>query len=206
MKLPRPLRPPMPGHEHHHEHGHVATPTEVLRAEHDVIERLLDALDGLADAVSSGRGAPRADIDAALEVLTEFADACHHHKEERVLFPALKRASPAEGARIASELEADHVAGRKLVAAMRAAAPGAATGAVADARAFAHNERLYAKLLRAHIHNETTKLFPLAERALTGEASREVAEAFDVIERQEMGAGTHERFEEAVHRLHEQYA
>lgn len=190
---------------HAHASGHAQAPSDVLRAEHEVIEQLLDALDGIADAVTAG-GAPQADLDAAIEVLTEFADDCHHGKEERVLFPALRRASPTEGTRIALELEGDHMAGRKLLSAMRAAVPGAALGRQFDARNFAHNERLYAKMLRAHIKSETTKLFPLMDRVLTGQVGREVAEAFDRVEREEMGAGTHERYESAVRELHERYA
>lgn len=56
----------------------------------------------------------------------------------------------------------------------------------------AQASRAYADLLRAHIERETRDLFPVMEGTLTAEDARLVT-AFDRIEREELGAGTHER-------------
>lgn len=190
----------------HHEGASHGSPNEELRAEHDAIEHLLQAVDGMALALDTGRSVPRRDLDDALETLRGFADACHHAKEEKVLFPALRAASPTEGERIARELEGDHMAGRKLIAAMREASAGAASGDTEEAKRFSHNARLYSTMLRRHIENETTKLFPLVERALSHAERERVAEAFARVEREETGSGAHERYESTIHDLHHRYA
>ena len=70
-------------------------PTEILSDEHRVIERVLNALDRLtAVPVNPSLEQWR----KALEFLRNFADQCHHFKEEKVLFPAMEEHGiPREG-------------------------------------------------------------------------------------------------------------
>lgn len=64
-------------------------------------------------------------------------------------------------------------------------------GAVADFAAFA---RRYKTLLEAHLTKENEVLFPLAERVLSPAVKEKLIAAFDEIERDEMGPGTHGRY------------
>ncbi|HLB68887.1 MAG TPA: hemerythrin domain-containing protein, partial [Thermoplasmata archaeon] len=98
-------------------------PSEILREEHVVIEHLLAALDGIAEHLDRGEPAPREDLDAALEVVVNFADKCHHATEEKVLFPVLMKHSGDEGGLLARRLHGDHEAARKLVRGLRDAIP-----------------------------------------------------------------------------------
>lgn len=194
----------MSHHHHAAPHGPTSTPSAVLEAEHDVIRQLLRALNGMAHTVERVP-IPRQDLDDALETIAGFADACHHAKEEKVLFPALRRASK-ESERVVRELEGDHKAGRKIVRAMRDAAPGAASGDVASQEGFAHAARLYAKMLEMHIRHENERLYPLMERVLSPAERERVAEEFERVEREETGAGVHQKYERIVERLAGTYA
>src|SRR5690606_24763372 len=89
----------------------------VLRHEHDAILMALKILDQISEEARQGN-ATSADIMHFLGFLREFADTCHHGKEEGLLFPAMIAAGlPADDGPILDMLS-DHAQGRMLVAAM----------------------------------------------------------------------------------------
>jgi hemerythrin-like domain-containing protein len=54
-------------------------------------------------------------------------------------------------------------------------------------------------MLRAHIDKENSILYPIADRVFTAEDQQELMEAFDRVEAEEMGEGTHERYHQLAH-------
>jgi len=176
---------------HTHEHSHGGSPTAVLAQEHDLILQALDALEVRLNRLEAGGAADRAYFEKAVEFLRTFADACHHGKEEALLFKAMvNRGFPLQEGPIAVMLS-EHETGRAFIrgiadAAARLDADPAATKQVID------NGRGYIQLLRAHIAKENTVLFPMADRVLTPEDQAELASAFDRFEAEETGAGVHE--------------
>ncbi|MEE9601130.1 MAG: hemerythrin domain-containing protein, partial [Thermoplasmata archaeon] len=66
-------------------------PTEALKEEHRAIERALKAMEVAAEMLDLGQEVPRELLEKILEFVRGFADRCHHHKEEGVLFPYLER-------------------------------------------------------------------------------------------------------------------
>lgn len=188
----------------HHAHGSSTDPAEVLRTEHVVIERLLAALEAMADRVESGKPVPRKDLEDALTVASEFADRCHHAKEESALFPVLERLSPDEGAKLAHRLHGDHEAFRKLVGDMRQRAPSALKGGP-DTPLFVKNVRTYVVLIREHIAIETEQLLPMMDRLIPEVERGNLAIEFDRLEREQTGVGGHEAYEASVKRLHDAY-
>jgi hemerythrin-like domain-containing protein len=74
------------------------TPTDVLRDEHVVILRALDALERAAARLMGGGAVPESWWDEIGDWLRDFADRNHHAKEEQSLFPAMvKFGVPSEG-------------------------------------------------------------------------------------------------------------
>src|SRR5262245_578365 len=70
-------------------------PTDILSAEHRVIEQVLDCLQRIGENAASSGTLDMDSARAALRVLRTFADRCHHGKEEERLFPMLaKRGLP----------------------------------------------------------------------------------------------------------------
>jgi len=153
-----------------------ATPTDVLREEHRVILKALDVLDGARERLSAGERVADAAWHGVLDWLRTFADARHHAKEERVLFPTMLQAGvPAEGGPVQVMLE-EHELARSLIAAM-AEGPASLRAATADR---------YVRLLRDHIDKENLVLFPLADDVLdeqTVAAVRRNFEAADIEQR-----------------------
>lgn len=166
------------------------SPTQVLKDEHRVIEKVLDAMERAIchDAVD------RVFFEKAVDFVRNFADGCHHAKEEGELFPVLEASGiPREGGPIGCMLK-EHEEGRSLVRMiadnLEAAAGGdrAAVGAVHQA---AGN---YVELLRQHIQKEDTILFVVADQTLGAEQKRLMLAAFDQAEQAGGDAGKHDRY------------
>ena len=60
--------------------------TEILSQEHRVIEGVLDALQTAAQSAGGGAPVRPAFFIESADFIRGFADGCHHHKEEGVLF------------------------------------------------------------------------------------------------------------------------
>lgn len=148
---------------------------------------------------------PEQDLETAFTIVTEFADRCHHAKEESVLFPVLSAASPKEGAEIARRLTSDHIAFRNLVKSTRDLIPRAAAQTVSRNQ-LVKNLDTYARLLREHIAIENERLLPEVERSIPPEERMRLAEEFERVEREEIGPGMHERYHHMIHTLAHSYA
>jgi hemerythrin-like domain-containing protein len=162
-------------------------PTEILSAEHRVIERVLACLEALAGRIRAGAPQDAERAAQMLEFLRTFADRCHHGKEEERLFPMLvNRGMPTHVGPIAVMLD-DHRSGRDLVERMARAL------ADADAPAFAEAATGYVALLRDHIAREDGVLFPMAESMLDEAAREALLHSFEAFERDDLGPDTHAR-------------
>jgi hemerythrin-like domain-containing protein len=154
-------------------------PTEILSAEHRVIEQVLDSLEKMAAAVRAGADLDRERAALAVEVLRTFADRIHHGKEEGRLFPRMhERGLPRDVGPIAVMLH-DHEVGRGLI---RRMSSGLDDAQQAGALGFADAAAAYVEMLRDHIAKEDGVLFPLAESVLDpadAEALRAEFERFD---------------------------
>ncbi|HLC05487.1 MAG TPA: hemerythrin domain-containing protein [Anaerolineales bacterium] len=169
-------------------------PTDILRDEHRVIERVLAALETAAIRLRAGEPVDSAIFIQAAEFIKGFADGCHHKKEEGVLFPAMQAAGiPREGGPIGVMLT-EHQEGRQLTIAMRAAAEELAAGDAGAGEQIVDNALQYVALLRQHIAKEDNILFPMAEQVIAGPSQIGVSEAFERIEHEETGQGVHDRF------------
>jgi hypothetical protein len=69
-----------------HSHADAEGPTAILVEEHELILEALDARENRLDALEQGGVPDRAYFGTMVEFLRTFADACHHGKEERLLF------------------------------------------------------------------------------------------------------------------------
>lgn len=180
-------------------------PSEILREEHEVIEHLLHVLAAMAERVDRGQTVDRHDVDDLLDVVVNFADKCHHAKEEKALFPVLTEAAPGEGRALVRRLEGDHTKGRRLVASMRSDAAGLSSGNAKARAQFPKDAASYVGLLTQHIDDETKDLLPMIDRVLPARERAALAAEFDRIEREETGAGAHEKYEGTIHRLADVY-
>ena len=100
----------------------------------------------------------------------EFADRCHHGKEEDLLFPALEAQGFPRDAGPTAVMRMEHEQGRAAVRGMAESLAAAAAGDRAGLEHWLHSARIYIELLRAHIQKEDHCLFGMAEEALPAAA------------------------------------
>jgi hemerythrin-like domain-containing protein len=167
-------------------------PTEILSAEHRVIEQVLDCLEKIGERSASSGKLDVESARTALRVLRTFADQCHHGKEELRLFPMLaRRGLPMHVGPVAVMVE-EHEIGRGEIRKMSAALDDAARGEAGAAQAFAEAAASYVELLRDHIAKEDNILFPMAESVMRDEDRAELLASFESMEHDDLGPGTHE--------------
>ena len=170
-------------------------PIDELSAEHRTIETMLDALEREARQIASGRIPRWSWLRSMVEVLQDFADRCHHGKEEGVLFPELVALGLRLDAGPVAVMKHEHVEARALIQRLLDAVVGR------DARETANALRSYGYLLREHILKEDECLFPQARAALPEAAVARLRAGFAQFERDEIGTGVHGRNLERVRRL-----
>jgi hemerythrin-like domain-containing protein len=163
-------------------------PTEILMAEHRVIEQVLNVLESMAAQAERTGKVEKQDATDIVSFFRTFADKSHHGKEEAILFPALEaKGFPRDGGPTGVMMH-EHELGRSYVRGMADAIEKDA------ANPFAQNARAFIELLRQHIQKEDHCLFGMADQALTPADQANLLTAFETVERDHMGAGTHEKF------------
>jgi hemerythrin-like domain-containing protein len=176
---------------------------ETLMSEHRVIEQVLDALVVFADETRRKGATDKAELGRFVTVIREFADACHHGKEEDILFAAMVRHGfPREGGPIAVMLH-EHDQGRRLVGALKIRSEQAGDWSEDERQEVSDAAHGFSELLHAHIHKEDAILYPMAEQHLPPEALDAVTEACERYEQER--AGNHERLHALAEELIARY-
>lgn len=179
-------------------------PTRILSAEHRVIETVIACLERIVEEMQRNCRLDKTSAEAAVDFIRNFADGCHHAKEEDRLFPAMEaKGLPRQGGPIGVMLM-EHEQGRAFVRGMVEHLDKAANGDSVALTHFAHNTIGYAGLLRQHIQKEDQILFPLADRILSSEDETLLLNQFDEAE-VEAGDGTHERLLKIAETLADRY-
>ena len=175
--------------------------TAILRKEHDAILQMLDVSETLAQRLSAGMAVEPERLTEMLEFFQIFADRCHHGKEEDLLFPLLERKGLLRAGGPVGVMLDEHEQGRALVRSMNESARGFREREATAGRRYADASRRYAALLRQHIDKENQILFLLADRLLSAAEQDELVEAFERVEAEKIGAGTHERLHALMQKL-----
>lgn len=168
--------------------------TQVLRDEHEGILAMLAVVEAAAYRPRDGKSVLPDLMTNAVDFFRDFADKCHHSKEEKELFPTLvEHGLPNQGGPVGVML-AEHAQGRAFIRGMGQAVEKYAAGNASAVSALVDNTLSYVKLLREHIAKENGVLFPMADGILNEHEQGKLYDAFERIEAEEMGAGVHERY------------
>lgn len=177
-------------------------PTQDLVDEHSGIMLMLKIMDKVAVRLHQGDAVSMDHLQKIAEFLKNFADNCHHGKEEGILFPELMK-NP-ENITLLNELLGEHKTGRDYIRGINESLVSFKPGNP-DATHIAINFEGYIALLTSHIRKENDLLFPVADRELSVELQDELVERFEALERDVIGEGKHEEYHGWLHELKEAY-
>ena len=180
-------------------------PTDILMAEHRVIERVLTCLEQMAHDCTAGRPLDYDSARLALDFFQHFADHCHHAKEEDHFFPLLEARGFSREFGPTGVMLHEHEQGRRCLCGMAGALEAAAEGDPAAPGQFAGLALTYVQLLREHIAKEDRRLFPLANQCLTPADQEKLLDAFIRVEDHELHAAAHDKYLRVADELAERY-
>jgi len=124
-------------------------------------------------------------------LLRTLVEECHHGKEEGYLFPEMiAKGAVAEGP--AAAILATHHEGRDYLASL--SGPRAPQERAAAAL-------LYVRVMRAHLDQEQSVLFPVADASFTAEEQLELARRYEEVELMTFGPGLRQRLTATLARL-----
>jgi hemerythrin-like domain-containing protein len=171
-----------------------------LMNEHEAILSAIQILEKMIATIEKTTSVDTKDIHDFIGFLKEFADKCHHGKEEGLLFPAMIGAGVPDRSGPIGVMLAEHAQGRKLIRDMEES-----VSTDVDRIKLAQAARGYANLLRNHIQKENTILFPMAEKVLTETQLEKLYEGFEEHEEKVIGQGRHEELHAMLKNLQEKY-
>jgi hemerythrin-like domain-containing protein len=166
---------------------------------------MLEVTEEVSKLLEKGGSIDTRTLSSLLEFFRVFADQCHHGKEEEILFPALEgKGMPRHGGPVGVMLE-EHERGRDLIREMGEATDSFRERDTGSGRRWAKAASGYISLLREHISKENNILFVIAEKMLNDSEQANLAAAFDRLEEEKIGSGTHERLHTVMDELSAQF-
>jgi hemerythrin-like domain-containing protein len=150
-----------------------------LESEHRSIRAVLDAMGHFAQLGLAGNEVPEARVFRAMLMYVDaFAEGVHHPKEERVLFPLLRKRS-GEAAALLDQLRLEHLRGARAVRELEQSFLRWEEGGSSYFADFGRHISDFVAFYRDHLRVEERQLIPLAERALTEQDWEAVDASFE---------------------------
>ena len=159
--------------------------TDILIQEHRVIEKVLDSLETAANRLSAGDAIPMDFFFKAADFIKNFADGCHHKKEEGILFVAMSANGMPQDSEPVSIFLEEHEQGRRLTRAMLEGAERVQGGDSTSVDKVVQNALNYVTLLREHIQKEDHVLFPMADDIIPAGQHQQLMAEFNHIENED---------------------
>jgi len=162
---------------------------EILMDEHRLIEKVLGSLMRRVKDARLGKWPSRGEVADYATFFREFADKCHHGKEEERLFKEMTASGfPSENGPIAVMLH-EHEQGRASVRRLTEIGSGSGDWTEEEKDGFMENAEGFFHLLTQHIQKEDTILYPMAENVIGRGSWDGIADSFEIFEKEEIGEG-----------------
>ena len=174
--------------------------TASLRRDHDLIEKVIRAMESTIQLLSDGKQIPESILLPVIDFSKNFTDVCHHSKEENSLFPALEQAGMPRNMGPIAMMLIDHERSREFGKKMENSAKdyissGNSTKLISDMQQ-------YVEHITEHLWKENNRLFMMAEARLQYVAKKVDKELNDIEESKLKETGkTREHYEQLAETL-----
>lgn len=153
-------------------------PTQILELEHKFILKVIGGIKKIESQITPGDKIAADQLIRIVDFMRNYADRCHHGKEEAILFPYLiEHGVPSEGCPIGA-LSHEHVAGRKLVLSMSENIAAFQNGDEEAQKQIIEVAQNITKLYHNHIWKEDNLLFPMTHKVCN---SQELDELYNLF-------------------------
>ncbi len=179
--------------------------TNFLVAEHDLILRMLKVIHAVNQRLQNKESVPADDLYAIIDFIRNFADRCHHAKEEDLLYVKMQeRGFSMEQGPVAVMLY-EHDMGRNFLKAMEEGVRAYEKGEKEAIPKIIQNSNNYAQLLSEHIHKENNILYPMADRVFSDEDQQVLKAEFERVEQEVIGKEVQEKYRNVVLEMEKKY-
>ncbi|AJM91659.1 MULTISPECIES: hemerythrin domain-containing protein [Nitrosopumilus] len=138
--------------------------TTSLRRDHDLIEKVIKAMDATIQLLNENKKIPESILLPVIDFSKNFTDVCHHSKEENSLFPALEQAGMPKNMGPIAMMLMDHERSREIGANMEASAKEYLSSG--DSSKLVSDMQQYVEHITEHLWKENNRLFMMAEARL----------------------------------------
>ncbi len=163
---------------------------------------MLQILDKVAKKLKTGDEVKKEDLEKIVDFLQNFADKCHHGKEEDFFFPSLQ--TNETNKKLINELLGEHKISRDYIRQISESINDYHVNSLSAER-IALTSRRYIELLTSHIRKENLILFPAAQKELAQKLLSEIGEKFEKFEKEVIGEGKHEEYHQWLNQLRASY-
>ena len=159
-------------------------PTQTLEDEHKHILKVIERVKAISEQITNGKQVSGEQLNEIVEFMRNYADRCHHGKEEAILFPfLLGKGAPEEGCPIGA-LKQEHIIGREQVHAIADNADAYLGGDEQARQKLLNALNRIIKLYPNHIWKEDYLLFPMTHKVCSAEDLGELNEQFNAADDQ----------------------
>lgn len=150
----------------------------IIQHDHDVLSAVLEGMLQIIRAIGDTGKAPNLKVlRAMLLYIHDYPERVHHPKEDRYLFPMVRRRTK-EADEAIIELEAQHALGDRLVLDLEHALNRYELEGAAAFEPFALMAGQYAEFYKAHMRLEEQEILAIALNVLSDDDWRELDAAF----------------------------
>ena len=157
--------------------------TESLRKDHDLIEKVVKAMEVTLQLLKSGKKIPESILLPTIDFTKNFTDVCHHGKEEESFFPALGQTGMPTNMGPIAVMLMEHEMTRKIALHMEDSAKEYLSTGSTDA--LISDISQYVEHMGQHLWKENNRLFMMADMRLS-EISDKVNSELDVVEKKKL--------------------
>ena len=169
--------------------------------DHRDISLTLNILEKICNLLKTNEEVDLVDITRLIYFVKIFADECHHGKEEKLLFPAIKEVAVRRHRDLIEELLTEHVKLRDLIKSMQ----DAVLGESVRIDTFVQSCIVYINLLRDHIEKENYGLLPICDASLSKKKQDELLKKFETLENAVIGKEYYPVFHSMLERFEVKY-
>ena len=138
--------------------------TTSLRRDHELIEKVIKAMESTVQLLKDGKQIPESILLPVIDFSKNFTDVCHHSKEEKSLFPALEQAGLPKNMGPIAMMLIDHERSREIGTQMEQSATEYLSSG--DSTKLISDMQQYVEHITEHLWKENNKLFMMAEARL----------------------------------------